>query len=150
MILLFPTFWYVEPPIIRITALVRPQTTMEAQQQQSMAKKWKQMLLSKLYKQKCRVCGHHNLLCDREQTKECYNCGNTIVQGESQTSSIGMDGLFVGQLVELYNKNVNICQSGKLVHYNFSKDAQSYILLIEYNGESIYGITLPDEYISFA
>ena len=70
------------------------------------------MLLSKLYKQKCCVYEDHNLLCDREQTKECHNCGNTIVQGESQTGSIGMDGLFVGQLVELYNKNANICQSG--------------------------------------
>jgi hypothetical protein len=29
-------------------------------------------------------------------------------------------------------------------------DAQAYTLLITHNGESIYVITLPDEYISFA
>jgi hypothetical protein len=29
-------------------------------------------------------------------------------------------------------------------------DAQSYTLLIKHNGESIYAITLPDEYIRFA
>ena len=42
---------------------------------------------------------------------------------------------------------------GKLVTYNFSnegKDAQSYTLLIEHNGKSISGMTLPDEYIRFA
>jgi hypothetical protein len=64
-----------------------------------------------------------------------------------------MDGSFVGQLVELYNENVNIWQLGKLVNYNFSKDgkdAQSYTLLLEHNGESISGITLPYEYIRFA
>ena len=124
---------------------------MEAWRGQSMAQK--RMLLPKLYKQKCCVCEDHNLLCEGEQTKECHNCGNAIVRDKSQTGSIGMVGTFVGQLVELYNKNANIWQSGKLVNYNFSedgKDAQSYTLLIEYNGEFIYGITLPDEYIRFA
>ena len=118
-----------------------------------MARKQKQMLLPKLYKQKCRICGDHNLLCDGEQIKECHNCGNAIIQGESQTGSIGMDGSFVGQLVEVYNENANIWQVGKLVNYKFlkdGKDAQSYTLLMEYNGESIYGITLPDKYIRFA
>ena len=153
MILLFRILWYVRPPIIRTTALARPETTIEARRRQSMAWKRKRMLLPKLYKQKCRVCGDHNFLCEGEQTKKCHNCGNAIVRGESQTGSIGMDGSFVGQLVELYNENANIWQPGKLVNYNFSKDgndAQSYIILLEHNGESIYGITLPDEYIRFA
>jgi hypothetical protein len=151
--LLLPILWYVGPPIIQSTALARPETTMEARRRQTMARKRKRMLLPKLYKQKCRVCGDHNLLCDGEQIKECHNCGNAIIRGESQTGSIGMDGSFVGQLVEVYNENANIWQAGKLVNYNFSKDgkdAQSYTLLIEHNGESISGITLPDEYIRFA
>ena len=29
-------------------------------------------------------------------------------------------------------------------------DAQSYTLLVKHNGESIYAITLPNEYIRFA
>ena len=66
------------------------------------------MLLPKLYKQKCRVCENHNLLCEGEQTKDCLNCGNAIVRGKSQTGSIGMDGCFVEQLMELYNENANI------------------------------------------
>ena len=110
-------------------------------------------LLLKLYKQKCRVCGDHNVLCNEEQIKECHNCENAIIWGESQTGSIGMDGSFVGQLVEVYNENTNIWQAKKLVNYNFSKDmkdVKSYTLLIEHNDESISGITLPDEYIRFA
>ena len=151
--LLFIILWYVGPPIIRSTALAQPETTMEARRRQTMARKRKRMVLPKLYKQKCRVCGDHNLLCDGEQIKEYHNCGNVIIRGESQTGSIGMDGSFVGRLVEVYNKNANIWQAEKLVNYNFSKDgkdAQSYTVLIEHNGESISGITLPDEYIRFA
>ena len=85
--------------------------------------------------------------------KNLINCGNAIIRGKSETGSIGMDGSFVGQLVEVYNENANIWQAGKLVNYNFSKDgkdAQSYTLFIEHNGESISGITLPDKYIRFA
>ena len=117
-----------------------------------MAWKRKRMLLPKLYKQKCRVCGDHNLLCDGEQSKECHNCRNAMIRDESQTGSIGMDGSFVGQLVEIYNENANIWQTEKLVNYNFSKDvkdAQSYTLLIKHNDESI-SRTLPDEYIRFS
>ena len=150
MILLFQILRYVGPSIIRTIALARPKTTMEARRRQSMARKRKRMVFPKLYKQKCRVCGDHNLFCKGEQTKECHNCKNAIVRGESQTGFIGMDGFFVGQLVELYNENANIWQTRKLVNYNFSKDAQSYTLLIEHNGESISGITSPDEYIRFA
>jgi hypothetical protein len=117
-----------------------------------MAQKRKRMQLPKLYKQKCRVCGDHNLLCDGEQCKDCHNCGNTIIRGESHTGSIGMDGSYVGQMVELYNENANVWELGKLVTYNFSnegKNAQSYTFLIEHRGKSISGITLPDEYIRF-
>ena len=51
-------------------------------------------------------------MCNEEQIKECHNCENAIIWGESQTGSIGMDGSFVGQLVEVYNENTNIWQAG--------------------------------------
>jgi hypothetical protein len=87
-----------------------------ARQRQTMAWKRKRMLLPKLYKQKYRVCGDQNLLYDGDQIKECHNCGNAIIRGESQTGSIGMDGSFVGQMVEVYNNNANIWQVGKFVN----------------------------------
>ena len=122
IILLIPILWYVGTPIIRNIALAQLETTIEAKRQQSMTRKWKRMLLPKLYKQKCRVCGNHNFLCDMEQTMECHNCGNTIRHGESQTNSIGMDNFYVKDMVELYNENANIWQLEKLVNYNFSKN----------------------------
>lgn len=69
------------------------------------------------------------MLCEGKQSKECHNCGNTIIRGEPKTSSIGMEGLYFGKMVELYNENTNILQLSKLVNHNFSKDkknAQSY------------------------
>ena len=54
--------------------------------------------------------------------------------------------------MKVYNENVNIWQTRKIVNYNLSKDAknvQSYTLLIKHNGESISGMTLADEYIIF-
>ena len=131
---------YVGPPIIRSTALARPETTMKARRRQSLARKRKRMQLPKLYKQKCRICGDHSLLCEGEQRIDCHNCGKTIIRGESHTGSIGMDGSFVRQMVEIYNENANVWELGKLVTYNFSnegKHAQFYTLLIEHNGNFI-------------
>ena len=113
MILLFRILWYAGPPIIRTIALTRPETTMEARRRQSMARKRKKMLFPKLYKQKCRVCGDHNLLCEGEQTKECDNCENAIVRGESQTGSIGMDGSFVGQFGGALQQECKYLATGK-------------------------------------
>ena len=110
-----PILLCVGPPIIRSTALARPETTMEARRRQSVARKLKRMQLPKLYKQKCRICGDHNLLCEGEQRIDCQNCGNTIIRGESHTGSIGMDGSLVGQMVEIYNENANVWELGKLV-----------------------------------
>ena len=90
----------------------------------------------------------------REVLKKWRKLENSLrVARHSQTGSIGMDDSILGQLVELYNENANMWQAEKLVNYNFSKDgkdAQSYTVLIKHNDESIYGTTLPDEYIRFA
>ena len=45
-------------------------------------------MFPKLYKQKCHVCADRNLLCNGEYTKDCHNCGITIIWGESQNSFI--------------------------------------------------------------
>ena len=64
-----------------------------------------------------------------EQIKEYHNCENAIIQGEFRIGSIGIDGSFVGELMEVYDENANIWQAGKLVNYKLSKDekdVQSY------------------------
>lgn len=87
------------------------------------------MQLSNFYKQKCRGCGDHNMLFEGKQSKDCHNCGNTIIWGEPQTSSVGMEGSYVGKMVELYNENRNIWQLSKLVNYNFLKDEKKHYLI---------------------
>lgn len=90
--------------------------TFEAWRQQTLAWKHKHILLPKLYKQTFQVCGDHNMLTNNEHTKECTNCGDLIVRGETQSGSIEMDGLLVGKMVEFFNEDTSNWKLEQLVN----------------------------------
>lgn len=59
-------------------------------------------------KQKCCcLCGDSNILLSGENAVDSKDCGTSIPRGEQQCGIIGIDGSFVGKMVEIFNENMN-------------------------------------------